>query len=85
MLDKQPYGKGYEEKNWYHSGSPLFSRKEGRVPRYDRASAPAAFLSLPYEGSRIYSWVDLGPMILVRSVHLKLVSIIFLLYEHIMF
>ena len=55
MLDKQPDGKRYEQKNWYHLGSPLFSRKEGRVPRYDRALAPAAFLSLPYEGSRIYS------------------------------
>ena len=56
MLDKQPYGKGYEQKNWYHSGR-LFvqGRKEGRVLRYDRASAPAAFLSLPFKGSRIYS------------------------------
>ena len=35
MLDKQPYGKGFEQKNKYHLGLPLVSRKEGRVPIHE--------------------------------------------------
>ena len=59
MLDKQPCGKGYEQKNWYRPGSPLNIWKEGRDPGYDRASAPASnLLSLTKGIEHLICWVN---------------------------
>ena len=84
MLDKQPYGKGYKQKSGITRGCLFVSRKEGRAPRYDRASAPAAFFISPLRGIEnlfLQSWVDVDPMILVRSVHQSLVSINILILQ----